>query len=355
MDDGDLLVRLLSHYSPSGDESAAVGEFVRVARELGYDARADAVGNGIAVRGRGRPELMFLGHIDTVDGERPVRRTGGRVHGRGAVDAKGAIAAALLAGRGFAGPGTFRVIAAVGEETDSRGARRIVRGRRPDAVIAGEPSGWDGVTTGYKGDLRIEATFCGERSHYAGRAPTAGDRAFAWLSETRGRLGPGDPASPFRSVSAKVVGLHGEFVGDRELARITLDVRIPPGLSIADVRARLGEVGAGPAIRELVRIEPFESSRSDPVVAALAGGIRAEGGRPTLWHKTGTSDLNLAARAWKVPGAAYGPGDARLDHTPRESLSVAELGRAARVLRHALDALSVDPRLPSPRRSAAGA
>jgi [amino group carrier protein]-lysine/ornithine hydrolase len=355
MDDGEVLLRLLRCYSPSGRESAAVRQFVRVAGELGYRARTDGVGNGIAVRGRGRPELLFLGHIDTVDGDRPARRSRGRLHGRGAVDAKGALASALLAGREFAGPGTLRIVAAVGEETDSRGARRIVRGPRADAVIAGEPSGWDGVTNGYKGDLRVEATFRGERSHYAGRAPTAGDRAIVWLAEVRDRFGPPDPSSPFRSLTAKVVGLHGRFVGDRELASLTLDIRIPPGRSVAEVRGLLGGGRDAPQLRELVRIEPFERPRSDPVVAALAGAIRAEGGTPTLWHKTGTSDLNLVARAWGIPGAAYGPGDARLDHTPRESLALAELRRGTSVLRHAFAALVREGALPTPRRSADGA
>ena len=39
---------------------------------------------------------MFLGHIDTVEGELPVRTAGGRIYGRGACDAKGSLAAALV-------------------------------------------------------------------------------------------------------------------------------------------------------------------------------------------------------------------------------------------------------------------
>ncbi|MGI0129220.1 MAG: M20/M25/M40 family metallo-hydrolase, partial [Thermoplasmata archaeon] len=61
--------------------------------------------------------------MDTVEGRRPARRRGGKVHGRGAVDAKGALAAALCAGERFSGPGELTIVAAVGEETDGRGAR----------------------------------------------------------------------------------------------------------------------------------------------------------------------------------------------------------------------------------------
>ncbi len=348
MDDGDVLSRLLSRYSPSGSERLAVDEFVRVARELGYRARRDRTGNGVAERGAGRPLVLFLGHIDTVPGDRPVVRRGGKLHGRGAVDAKGALAAALLGGAAFLGPGTFRVVAAIREETDSLGVRGVVRSAPPDALIAGEPSGWDGVTVGYKGDLRLEATFRAPRSHWSSPYATSSDAAVAWahqLGEFAARhTGP----SPFRSLTAKVVGLDSAPTADPESARVTVDVRLPPGLSTAELLAALPAGPPKPTVRILVRIEPTEMPRSEPVAAALCAAIREEGGRPTLWRRSGTSDLNVAARAWRIGGAAYGPGDSRLDHTTREVLSVEELGRAARVLRRAVDRLA---RPPTPRPS----
>lgn len=340
MDEATVLERLLARYSPSGAEQAAVREFVRLARELGYRTRIDRAGNGIAEVGRRRPTVLFLGHIDTVEGDRPVKRDRGRVHGRGAVDAKGALAAALLAGRGRTGPGTFRIVAAVGEETDSRGARHLLRGPRPNAVIAGEPGGWDGVTIGYKGDLRLEATFERPRTHWSSPFPTATDLAVRWVRAVQelaeGRRG----ASPFRSLTAKAVGFSSDPGTDPERARVTVDLRLPPGVSTAEVLRQLPTGPPRPRLRLLVRVEPVEVARTDPVVVALESGIRTEGGRPTLWRKGGTSDLNLVSPAWGVGGAAYGPGDPRLDHTARESLSVVELGRAAAVLRHAVERLA---------------
>jgi len=339
MDDASVLERLLTRYSPSGQEQAAVAEFVRLATELGYRARTDRAGNGVAEIGRGRPIVLFLGHIDTVEGDRPVERRRGRLHGRGAVDAKGAIAAALLAGRGFAGPGTFRVVAAVGEETDSRGARHLARGPRPDALIAGEPSGWDGVTIGYKGDLRLEATFRQSRSHWSSPFPTAADAAVDWIERLRAEARSALAESPFRSMTVKVVGLAADPGADPELARATVDVRVPPGMSTADVLARLPDAPVRPSYGILARVEPMEVARTDPVVVALCGAIRDARGTPTLWRRGGTSDLNVVGPAWGLGGAAYGPGDARLDHTDREALSVADLGRSATVLRGALERL----------------
>jgi [amino group carrier protein]-lysine/ornithine hydrolase len=294
--------------------------------------------------------VLFLGHIDTVEGDRPVVVRRGRVHGRGAVDAKGALAAALGAGRGFRGPGTYRVVAAVGEETDSRGARLLARGAAPDAVIAGEPSGWDGVTIGYKGDLRIEATFRGRRTHWSSPFPTATDRAIDWVEAVREVVRPAEAESAFRSLTMKAVGFSSDAAADPELARVVVDLRLPPGLSTAELVGRLPTVPRRPRTRVLVRVEPTEVPRTDPVVVALTAAIREEGGRPTLWRRGGTSDLNVVARAWGIGGAAYGPGNARLDHTDREALPVGELGRSVRVLRGAVERL-VRSGTPTPPRS----
>lgn len=350
-DDATRLVRLVARYSPSGREAGAVREFVRMARRLGYSTTIDAVGNGHATVGRGPPRIWFLGHIDTVAGRLPTRRARGRVYGRGSVDAKGALIAALGAGAVADGSGEFRVVAAVGEETDSRGARHLL-GRRPDAVIAGEPSGWDGVTVGYKGELRVVATFRGRRSHFASPHPTASDRAVEWVSAAKSLAVPGPSPSGFRSLSVKVVALESGPPGGRDVARATVDFRLPPGLSTTELFGRLRALPGTPPLSVLVRIEPLDRPSNDPVARALVEGIRSAGGRPTIWRKSGTSDLNLVAPAWNVPGAAYGPGDAHLDHTDRESVSVAELDRSARVLAVAIARLRRDLTL---RRSGAGA
>lgn len=346
MDEGELLDRLVRCYSPSGREEAAVRAFLAGARSLGCTAGVDAAGNGVARVGRGRPETLFLGHIDTVEGERPVRWRGGRLHGRGVVDAKGALAAALVAATRHRGPGTVRVVAAVGEETDSRGARHLLRGRRPDAVIAGEPSGWDGVTVGYKGDLRLSRTFRGERRHYSAPYRTAADRAVAWCAAVRAWADARTTDSLFRSVTAKVIAFATGPAGDAESARVTIDLRLPPELTAAVALRSLpaDDVDGSPTVE--VAIDPCDAGSQTPVARALIAGVRAAGGRPTIYRKAGTSDLNLVTAAWKVPGAAYGPGDPRLDHTPREALDRAELRRSVDVLTTAFATLAAAPVTP---------
>jgi LysW-gamma-L-lysine carboxypeptidase len=351
VDEATALLRLLRPYSPSGAEAPAVRAFVRLARDLGFSARIDAAGNGIARRGRGRPHIVFLGHIDTVPGRLPVRRSRGRIHGRGAVDAKGPLTAALLAGQQFDAPGTIEVVAAVGEETDSRGARHLLRRDRIDAVIAGEPSRWDGVTVGYKGDLRLRATFRGARAHLSSPRPSVADTAVQWVEAVRAAPAWAPGTSAFRTLTAKVVSL-ATGGDDAEWACVTLDLRIPPGRTTRTVEAELPREPGRPSLEPFIRIEPVEVDRASPVVRALEAGIRAAGGRPTLWRKSGTSDLNLVAPAWQVPGAAYGPGDPHLDHTSREAVSERELRRSVRVLAIAFRQLATE--LTSLRGSDAG-
>jgi len=342
VDEIEVLERLVGEYSPSGAEEPAVRTFCRLAVRLGYQARMDRAGNGLAVRGRGRPRTVFLGHIDTVPGRLPTGRRRGRVHGRGSVDAKGALAAALVAGADFAGPGSLEIVACVGEETDSRGARHLARRRPVDAVIAGEPNRWDGIGVGYKGCVRVTAAFSGPARHLSSPYPTSADRALEWTNRLRADTAAGPDASAFRTLSMKVAAVRTE-VGARDTTHVTVDLRLPPGTRHRDVLARLPRIASEPRVRTIARIEPWEAGAGTPVVAALVAAIRAEGARPTLWRKSGTSDLNLVAPVWRCPAAVYGPGDPHLDHTARESLPEEELRRAVRVLRRAFARLAGPP------------
>ncbi len=78
--------------------------------------------------GRITKEILLLGHMDTVPGDIPVRIERDRLYGRGAVDAKGPLAAFVVAAaRAQLAPGTrLVVIGAVEEESaTSKGARHV--------------------------------------------------------------------------------------------------------------------------------------------------------------------------------------------------------------------------------------
>ncbi|MER3469523.1 MAG: acetyl-lysine deacetylase, partial [Thermoflexus sp.] len=61
---------------------------------------------------------------------------------------------------------------------------------------------------------------------------------------------------------------------------------------------------------------------------------------PRFRLKSGTSDMNVVGPAWRCPIAAYGPGDARLDHTPEEHIQLKEYLAGVRVLARALEEIA---------------
>ena len=345
MDDVGVLRSLLDAYSPSGQEAVAVRRFVEIARSLGYAAHADRAGNGIARIGVGRPKVMFLGHIDTVEGELPARMEGGRLYGRGACDAKGALAAALVAGSRHRGPGEITVVGAVGEERDSRGARYLIPRHRPDFLVVGEPSGWSGVTIGYKGNVSLVARFDGERTHLSSPARTTVEEGLAFVDRLRGFCDAHRGASPFRSLTAKVHTIETRREGSRERVEVGVNLRLPPGVTVDAVVAFLSEIGLAGRTEIVDRSEAVEVDRRNVVVKALCAAVRHAGARPTLLRKLGTADLNLAVPAWGCPAAAYGPGDSHLDHTDGENVDVGELRRSIEVLREAFSILTAPDRI----------
>jgi LysW-gamma-L-lysine carboxypeptidase len=332
MDDVEVLRALLEVYSPSGEEGFAVHRFLELARDLGLNGHSDLAGNAIAQIGRGPPTILFLGHIDTVDGALPVRLEDGRLYGRGACDAKGPLAAALIAASHHRGPGEIIIIGAVGEERDSRGTRELLTYHpAPDFLIVGEPSGWDSVTIGYKGNLSLRLRLDGERTHLSGPEPTTVERGLALIDRLRAFCSAREGGTPFVSPTMKVSSFHTLLNEGKEHVQIVVNLRLPPGFPAGDVLALL-ELEGDVRWDILDRSDAVEVDSKNPVVSALCAGIREQRERPTLLRKLGTSDLNLAAPAWGCPSAAYGPGDSHLDHTDRENLPVLDFQRAIVVL-----------------------
>src|SRR5215217_6726677 len=157
----ELLRWMLEHYSPSHHEADFSRALAGRLEQRGWKAHVDPVGNTVASMGDGDTCIALLGHIDTVPGEIPVRLEGTRLFGRGAVDAKGALAAfieavELLDDSERAGK-RFLLLGCVEEEVAiTRGALHAREHHRPDFVVNGEPSGAHGITLGNKGCTLFE-------------------------------------------------------------------------------------------------------------------------------------------------------------------------------------------------------
>ncbi len=209
---GAILSRLVSIPSTSGREEAACSYFADVLPSLGWErVETDGSGSVVARRGRGSRELVLLGHIDTVPGGPEHRLEGDILWGRGTVDAKGPLCAFAAAGGRVSLPPDWAItlVAATGEEADSRGALHRIPRHRPAACIIGEPSGTDGVTIGYRGSLRAVLAASDGGAHRSGDAgpitgvlrvpPTSWTWWTAWTTlRCRSSGAPQAPWSPWR-------------------------------------------------------------------------------------------------------------------------------------------------------------
>lgn len=337
--------------SLSGDEAVAVEQFVLFADRAGFETHIDEAGNGIATRahspaGESVSRIVLLGHIDTVPGLIPVRFDRNVLHGRGSVDAKGSLAAMLVAASRARVPDDVElvVIAAVGEETSgSPGARHIRDQYSPDFCIIGEPSGWDGVTLGYKGRLVLKAEHVRPLSHGAGPDGSASDVMLAWWNRIQTRLADDNLAHDrmFDHVQSTVESIQSTRDGLSDACVMTCGFRLPPSVSPDALSVLIHTMTPKGIVCEFEGAEvAHQSDRNDPVVRALSTAIRQHGGSPVPKLKTGTADLNVVGPAWQCPIAAYGPGDSRLDHTPNEHLHMNDYLRAIDVLTTAIETLT---------------
>jgi LysW-gamma-L-lysine carboxypeptidase len=330
----------------SRHEGEAVEWLIARMAERGFRASVDDAGNAVGEIGEGARHVVLLGHIDTVPGEIPVRIEGDELVGRGAVDAKGPLAAFVSAATGPVRGVKVTVVGAVEEESPtSKGARHRATLPAPDWCVIGEPSGWDGITVGYKGRLGARVVLERSARHGAAPGPTVAEEALAlWERVREASAQRTRDADGFARLDCRLEGMQaGAADGLRERAELRIGYRIPPGISAREVSdelerlCRLDVSDTRVTFEAQASEEPVRTPRTSALARAFVAGIAAAGGKASFKVKSGTSDMNILAPAWGCPMVAYGPGDSHYDHTPIERLALADHARAIRVLRAVLE------------------
>ncbi len=262
----------------------------------------------------GEPAVVLSTHMDTVPPFLPAREDADHIHGRGACDAKGAIAAMLGAvshlleerRRGFG------VLLVVGEETDSAGATAAnltPRGAR--FLIDGEPTD-NRLAVGSKGSLYLAIEADGRAAHSA--YPELGDSAIDQLLAALGRL---------RQVPLPT----SEVLGETTLNIGTLTGGRAPNVIADRARAEVmvRTVGDTTALRRdlIAAVAPARVAevRETPAVA-----LRALPGFATAVVKFTTDIPRLTA--WGQP-LLLGPGSIHDAHTAAERVAKSQLVEAA--------------------------
>ena len=337
MDPTALLTRMVEIPSLSGEEAALAAFLVEVMRALGFRAEIDEAGNAVGVLGGGKQDIVLLGHMDTVPGVIPVRVEDGKLYGRGSVDAKGPLAAFIMAAAevgALAGKRIVVVGATEEEAASSKGARHVARGSAPTCCVIGEPSGTRAVTLGYKGRIVLAYEAHMGATHSAspeGKVLEEGvefwNRLRQWAETFNGGKKMFDRLNP----ALRVIQSNND--GLTESLTLRASIRIPPGLTPASVQREVEALAPGAArLRFWGADPPYRAQKNTALVRAFLQATRAEGLEPAFKVKSGTSDMNVVGPAWNCPIVAYGPGDSSLDHTPDEHLDLAEYRQAIRVL-----------------------
>ena len=341
---------------PAGSgEAPAVRVVEEWASSQGLRVEVDELSTGranVLVRGGrgGGGTVMLLGHLDTVSGAAMTDPfagdiRGGRLHGRGAYDMKGAVAAALVAARDLdrAGlDGTVVVACAADEEYASLGAERLVaHGPRPDHVIVCEPTD-ERLAIAHRGFAGFEIEVQGRAAH--GSRPDLGIDAIAATGVVLTRLEAfarellarePHPLLGTPSVHASLISGGQEFSSYPERCLLEGERRTLPGEIDAVIATEVAALAAGvdAATRLVFSRPPLETDPAAEVVRAVAraAGVSLLEGIP-YW-----TDGALFGAAG-VPTVIFGPRGAGA-HAAEEWVELDSLHRCAAVYAGAVRAL----------------
>lgn len=357
----ELVRGLVAIPSVSRKEKAAATWLAEQMRAYGFDrAYVDKAGNTVGELGdlTASRTIVLLGHIDTVPGNIPVRIEGGRLFGRGSVDAKGPLASFVAAASRFGSAAAkaaalrIVVVGAVEEEAaTSKGARFIAArfdgdtDHIPDACIIGEPSHWNRVTLGYKGRLLLDLTADQPMAHTAGPDASVASVVvdlWNWVTAHAAQHNAGKD-KVFEQLAPS---LRRFITSTTEDMHETVDAqfawRLPVGFDGGAFQKQIEAWPADIKTRFTFKFRGHEQAwrgdRTNPLVKSFLAGLRSVDAGEKLGFvlKTGTSDMNVVAPVWKCPIVAYGPGDSALDHTPNEHLELDEYWKAINVLENTL-------------------
>ncbi len=328
-----------------------------------FPGRANVIAR-LRPTGKIQQTILLAPHLDTVGAEGTKfipQRKHGRLHGRGACDTKGSVAAMLTAVIELAAaknrPAHTQIVFAglIDEEQAQAGSRALVaqasslsplfkKTDRRDAcpttlAIVGEPTRGC-VVTAHKGSLWLQLTASGQAAH--GATPHLGKNAIHEMARIVDALET-DYAAQLKKRKHKLLGAGTVNVGKisggtqpnivPDACVIEIDRRTLPGETeksvIREITAllRAKKLSAKIASAKLAPALPLETDGQLPLVQSF---LRcASQSRPV-----GVDYFCDAAvlAAGGMPSVVFGPGDIAQAHTADEWISLAELERAKNLL-----------------------
>jgi acetylornithine deacetylase len=259
------------------------------------------------------PVVVFSTHFDCVPPFFPSRLSGNRIHGRGACDAKGILAAQVAAADRLRHMGETRVglVFVVGEERGSDGAReanKLANGCR--YLVDGEPTDNRlGIAT--RGVLRLRLRASGRAAHssFPELGESAIDKLLDALVELRRVLLPSDAVL---GQTHYTIGLISGGVAPNVVSPTAeAEVMFRTVSEAEHVRRAVAVLGPQVTIEDVLEVPPVRMK----TVPGFATSVFPF-----------TTDIPFLA-AWGEP-ILLGPGSIHLAHTADEFITISELNDA---------------------------
>jgi acetylornithine deacetylase len=329
-----LLELLVNVPSVSGHEAELADILVRMLSSEGFDVQREGDSIWFTLGVGERPHLVLLSHIDTVppcegwiSDPFKLRADGDKLSGLGANDAKGCVAAMIIAARErrakqLDGSVTFAFVAE--EERGGDGVRAV----KPklgviDAAVVCEPTALE-VSTAQRGLLVLRCTAHGEAAHAAhadlgGNAIHKAARDITRLArlefEPHHSLGVARP-----QVTQISGGIARNQIPDR--CEFFVDIRTTPNLDHATIAVRIDAALESEVAVHSARYLPVATDEAEPIVRAALEAANRQSGVGSVT----TSDWAFLKG---IPAVKIGPGDTHRSHRPNEYLLVSELEAGA--------------------------
>ena len=303
-----------------------------------------------------RQTILLAPHLDTVGaaGTQFIpQRKNGRLHGRGACDTKGSVAAMLAAlcelANAKSRPLETEIVFAglIDEEHAQAGSRALAAsGFKADLAIVGEPTKLQ-VVTAHKGSLWLELATRGHAAH--GATPHLGKNAVHEMARIVDVLET-DYAAQLKQRKHKLLGAGTVNVGTisggtqpnivPDGCVISIDRRTLPGETENSVRCEIitllqaKKLSAKISSAKLAPALPLETNFKLPLVQTFLSAAKQ--------NKPLGADYFCDAAvlsAGGIPSVVFGPGDIAQAHTADEWISLAELERGKNLLLRFLNSL----------------
>ena len=305
--------------------------------------------------GGGR-SLMINGHLDTV-GVQDMRNpfsgdiSGGRIFGRGAMDMKGGIAAALGMAKALTESdiqlrGDLILAFVADEEYASIGAENLVKTHRADAAVVTEPTGLN-LCLAHKGFGLFEITTLGRAAH--GSRPEEGIDAnmhMAWIMNGLDRLSRnlqyGSPHYLLGRPSLHIPVINGGTEPFTYAAKCIMKVerRTIPGESqaetLAEINTLLQSLSAqnphfNAKVKTVIWRDAYEADKKHELVKAVNQSVEEVTGRePAVIGHPWWEDSGILAKAG-IQTVIIGPKGSGL-HTKEEWVDIQSVFDLAGIL-----------------------